>query len=213
MINERFKKLGVAALVAVLLGGAANAEQSHSHSHESEHSISEGYFDDSQVKPRELSDWEGKWQSVYPYLQDGTLDPVFAHKAEHGDKTAAEYRTYYETGYKTDTNGIEITGNTVSFTSSAGTASAEYQSDGHEILTYEKGNRGVRYIFKKTSGDDAAPDYIQFSDHIIAPQKADHYHLYWGADRQALLNEVTHWPTYYPAELTGDQIVKEMNAH
>ncbi|ENH96888.1 zinc-binding lipoprotein AdcA [Gracilibacillus halophilus YIM-C55.5] len=36
------------------------------------------YFEDSQVKDRSLSDWEGDWQSVYPLLQDGTLDEVFA---------------------------------------------------------------------------------------------------------------------------------------
>ena len=86
-------------------------------------------------------------------------------------------------------------------------------TDGHEILTYEKGNRGVRYIFRKSAGDDAAPQFIQFSDHKIAPDKADHYHIYWGNDRATLLKEVTNWPTYYPAGLTGEQIVEELLAH
>ena len=62
-----------------------------------------GYFEDSQVRDRSLSDWGGDWQSVYPYLQDGTLDEVFAHKAEHkGDMTAEEYKEYYNIGYQTD---------------------------------------------------------------------------------------------------------------
>ncbi|TLF68163.1 ZinT/AdcA family metal-binding protein, partial [Bacillus spizizenii] len=49
-------------------------DHDHSHAHDEEtEKISEGYFKDSQVKDRSLSDWEGDWQSVYPYLQDGTL--------------------------------------------------------------------------------------------------------------------------------------------
>lgn len=219
MQGHYLRNLGAFALAAMLVTGGVSAHGTADHDHKHEHaqkqdnSISKGYFEDSQVKSRELSDWAGEWQSVYPYLQDGTLDPVMAHKAEHGDKTAQEYRDYYDTGYKTDTTRIVIDGDQVSFTSEAGTVSGKYESDGHEILTYAKGNRGVRFIFKKVSGDDAAPDFIQFSDHIIVPQKADHYHLYWGDDRAALLKEVTHWPTYYPASLSGTEIVNEMMAH
>ncbi|QRZ16158.1 metal-binding protein ZinT (plasmid) [Paracoccus methylovorus] len=226
MQNIKLQRLG-ALVFALALGasgvsahetGATAAEghdhsHSHSHDHDAKGSISEGYFENEQVKPRELSDWAGNWQSVYPYLQDGTLDGVMAHKAEHGDKTAEEYRAYYETGYKTDTNRIVIEGDRVEFSDADSTVAGQYQSDGHEILTYEKGNRGVRYVFRKVSGDEAAPAFIQFSDHIIAPAKSGHYHLYWGDDRQVLLEEVTHWPTYYPADLTGEQVAKEMLAH
>ncbi|MFT4014271.1 MAG: ZinT/AdcA family metal-binding protein, partial [Paracoccus sp. (in: a-proteobacteria)] len=83
----------------------------------------------------------------------------------------------------------------------------------HEILTYEKGNRGVRFIFRKTGGDAAAPGFIQFSDHNIAPVKSDHFHIYWGDDRAALLQEVTNWPTYYPSALSTEEVVSEMQAH
>ena len=71
----------------------------------------------------------------------------------------------------------------------------------------------MRFIFQKTAGDDDAPQFIQFSDHKIAPEKTDHFHLYWGNDRAALLEEVTNWPTYYPSRLDADQIVEEMLAH
>ncbi|WP_299809444.1 metal-binding protein ZinT [uncultured Roseibium sp.] len=187
------------------------ADETAAHSHDDE--IYKGYFKDEQIRSRALSDWEGDWQSVYPYLQDGTLDPVMQHKAEHGGKTAQEYRAYYETGYRTDVNRIVIDGNDVTYQKDGGSASGQYAADGYEILTYEKGNRGVRFIFKKTGGDAAAPDFIQFSDHRIAPAKADHYHLYWGDDRAALLEELTNWPTYYPAALSGQQILDEMTAH
>lgn len=186
---------------------------SHGHSHDAKDSVYNGYFEDGQVKPRQLGDWEGDWQSVYPYLVDGTLDTVMAQKAKHGDKSADEYRAYYDAGYKTDVDRIVIDGASVAFFRGKESVKADYVTDGHEILTYEKGNRGVRYVFRKSAGDDAAPQFIQFSDHKIAPDKADHYHLYWGNDRAALLKEVTNWPTYYPAGLTGEQIVEELLAH
>lgn len=208
--------LGVCS--AMVLSGPALAdkaakEHSHNHSHGHDKEIYNGYFKDGQVADRALSDWAGDWQSVYPYLKDGALDPVFAHKAEHGDKSAKDYRDYYEVGYRTDVNRIVIEGNKISFHKGGAAVSGRYESDGHEILTYAKGNRGVRFVFRKVEGDADAPQFIQFSDHRIAPAKADHYHLYWGNDRKALLEEVTNWPTYYPASLSGQEIVHEMMEH
>jgi len=218
-MNKVIKTLGLALAVSspLMFAGAAVAQtssgHSHAHGHDEKRSVHDGYFDDEQVKPRLLSDWEGDWQSIYPYLVDGTLDSVMADKAKHGDKSAEDYRAYYDTGYKTDVDRILIKGKNVTFFRGAAAVSGGYEADGHEILTYRKGNRGVRFIFRKIAGDGAAPQFIQFSDHIIAPQNADHYHLYWGNDRAALLTEVTNWPTYYPAKLTGSEIAKEMLAH
>lgn len=202
-------------IVAVGGSGKVHAgEEGHGHSHDhGDDQIYKGYFEDHQVKERPLSDWAGDWQSVYSYLQDGTLDPVMAHKAENGDKSAEEYKVYYEIGYRTDVGRIEIDGDTVRFHQDGKSLEARYAGDGYEILNYEAGNRGVRFIFRKTEGDDAAPQYIQFSDHKIAPEAADHYHLYWGDDRATLLEEVTNWPTYYPASLDAKEIVHEMIAH
>lgn len=211
--------LGAALLVTVPASAQDKAKHDHAHSHSHDHEtdadkqIYKGYFKDEQIAPRPLSDWSGDWQSVYPYLQDGTLDPVWAHKAEHGDKTAQEYRAYYDTGYSTDVNRIVISGDSVTFHNEEDSVSGVYAEDGFEILTYKKGNRGVRFVFKKTGGDAGAPQFIQFSDHRIAPAKADHYHLYWGNDRTALLEELTNWPTYFPASLSGQGIVDAMIAH
>nr|WP_246218092.1 metal-binding protein ZinT [Jiella pacifica] len=190
--------------------GHASADHTHS---DGDPQIYKGYFEDSQIADRPLSDYAGDWQSVYLYLQDGTLDPVWDHKAEAGTMSAAEYRAEYETGNRTDVERITIEGDAVTFYKSGKPLSARYTYDGYEVLTYKKGNRGVRFIFEKTDGDAEAPQFIQFSDHRIAPQKADHYHLYRGDDRAALLEEVTNWPTYYPSALAADQIVDEMKAH
>lgn len=192
-----------------------NHEHNHEHNHdEEEEKIYKGYFEDNQVKLRTLSDWEGDWQSVYPYLLDSSLDEVFSHKEKTiGKMTALEYKDYYAIGYKTDTEQIIIEGNKVTFIKNGESYSGQYESDGYEILTYEAGNRGVRYIFKLVDVIEGLPKYIQFSDHHISPYNVDHYHLYWGDDRAALLEEVINWPTYYHSNLDGKSIASEMMVH
>ncbi len=198
-------------------GDDSSSEHEHHHSpghDEDTEKIYEGYFEDSQVKDRALSDWEGDWQSVYPLLQEGTLDEVFAHKAQHNaGQTEVEYKEYYEKGYKTNVDRILIEGETVTFFENGEGNAGEYTYDGYEILTYEAGNRGVRYIFKLAEEKEGLPAYIQFSDHSIYPTDASHFHLYWGDDRDALLDEVTNWPTYYPSEMSGHEVAHEMMAH
>lgn len=209
MLSLRSTALACAMALALTTPALAGS----GHDHAPQNDVYKGYFEDSQIQPRTLADWQGDWQSVYPYLMDGTLDPVMAHKAEHGDKTAADYRAYYEIGYATTVEAIRFDGDTVTFTEGDHSYSGTYVSDGYEVLTYKKGNRGVRYIFKKTSGDAEAPAFIQFSDHHIAPEAVGHYHLYWGEDRAKVLEELTNWPTYYPAALSGADILHEMLAH
>lgn len=176
--------------------------------------IYNGHFDDNQVEDRNISDWAGEWQSVYPHLKNGDLNEVFEHKAEEGDMTKEEYKDYYEEGYITEVNNIDISNDgTFTFYESNDEYTGVYTYDSYEVLEYEAGNRGVRFIFEKSEGDEEAPQFIQFSDHIIAPEKSSHFHLYWGDDKKELLDEVVHWPTYYPADLTVEDIKKDMLNH
>ena len=62
--------------------------------------VQKGYFEDSQVKDRSLANYAGDWKSVYPYLQDGTLDQVFDYKAKLNPTMTAEYKEYYAKGSK-----------------------------------------------------------------------------------------------------------------
>ncbi|EZH65621.1 hypothetical protein DH09_15075 [Bacillaceae bacterium JMAK1] len=191
-------------------------DHDHSHAHDEESQrIYDGFFYDDDVEDRSLSDWSGDWQSVYPYLQDGALDEVFEHKANEAESnmTAEEYKEYYEIGYETNVDRIVIDEDHFTFFEEGEEYTAEYGNDGFEILTYEAGNRGVRFIFEKYDGDEEMPQFIQFSDHEISPTDSHHFHLYWGDDREELLNEVTNWPTYYPSTMSEEEIVHEMIAH
>ncbi|MBO0471212.1 zinc ABC transporter substrate-binding protein AdcA [Enterococcus sp. DIV0242_7C1] len=178
-----------------------------------EKTVYNGYFEDEQVKDRELSDYAGNWQSVYPYLEEGTFDQVFDYKAKLTQKmSASEYKEYYRHGYQTDVDQIDITENTMTFVVGKKEYKANYTYAGKQILTYEAGNRGVRFLFETT--EDTPYKYVQFSDHGIAPNKAAHFHIYFGNDSQEnLLKQMDNWPTYYPETMTGFEIAQEMLAH
>lgn len=177
--------------------------------------VAKGYFEDSAIKDRTLSDYAGKWQSVYPYLVDGTLDQVFDYKAKlTGSMTAAEYKAYYDKGYKTDLDHINITDTTMEFVVKGESKKYTYKYVGKHTLTYKKGNRGVRYLFEATDADAGDYKYVQFSDHNIAPVKAEHFHIFYGGESQEkLYDELENWPTFYPDGLTGAEIAQEMLAH
>lgn len=186
--------------------------------HEKKQEIQAGNFEDAEVSDRELSDWEGDWQSVYPYLEDGTLDPVMEMKAleSDGKKDADEYKDYYETGYKTDVKSIKIHGDEITFIKNDGSeVMGKYKADGYEVLHYEAGNKGVRQKFTKVGGDDEAYQSVQFSDHNIGPtDDVMHFHLYFSNDsHDELLKEIDNWPTYYPQSWNGDQILEDQLHH
>lgn len=202
-----------------VLGDAVKEEEivegmEHEHEDEHDHS-SEGIFEDVDVQDRSLADWQGDWQSVYPYLLDGTLDEVMEHKAEESETMSAEdYHEYYEIGYATDVERIVIDGNIFTFYQNGEAKSAEYSYDGYEILTYESGKKGVRYMFHTDDNSSGAPINLQFSDHGIAPQDAEHFHLFFGDETHAqLLTEMDNWPTYYSSELSADALAAEMLNH
>ncbi|KRN03660.1 metal ABC transporter solute-binding protein, Zn/Mn family [Holzapfeliella floricola] len=177
--------------------------------------VAQGYFKDDAVKDRTLSDYAGDFQSVYPYLQNDMLDPVFDYKSKlNQTMSAAEYKDYYTVGYKTDVDHLLITGDTMAFKVGDNRYQYHYQYDGYQILNYKKGNRGVRFMFKTDDPNAGRFKYVQFSDHAIAPQQAEHFHIYFGGESQSkLLEELDNWPTYYHSDLSGLEVAQEMVAH
>lgn len=208
----------VLALGTLVLSSQVFAHAHHSHGKpltEAEQKASEGIFSNESVKERSLTDWDGIWQSVYPLLQSGELDPVFRKKAEKDTrKTFEEIKQYYRKGYATDIDTIGIENGVIEFHQGDKVSSCKYDSAGYKILTYASGNKGVRYLFECKEPNSKAPKYVQFSDHTIAPRKSAHYHIFIGnSSQEALLKEMESWPTYYPYQLTNKQVVDEMLHH
>lgn len=211
------KKLSL-SLGMLLVSGYAAAHGHHSHGApltEVERQAAEGVFDNKNVQDRALTDWDGMWQSVYPLLVSGELDPVFKQKAEKDKrKSAQEIKAYYRKGYATNVDTIGIENGVMAFHTGNQVASCRYDYAGYTILTYPSGKKGVRYLFECKEANSNAPKYVQFSDHIIAPRTSGHFHIFMGnTSQQALLDEMDNWPTYYPYQLKAQAVVDEMLHH
>ena len=189
----------------------AEEADEHGHSHADEP------FTVEDVKDRALSDWAGEWQSVYPYLLDGTLAPVLEHKAESGEKTAGEYYEQYKTAYATNKEKVVITADAMTFYTNGSPATARYAYRGPGITPADDGSLWVRYRFEAVGNPpNGAPKYIMFSDHMHAPAKPEHFHIYSSNESfDALMRDTdpVNYPTYYPVALTKDEIVAEMIGH
>ncbi|WP_034943367.1 ZinT/AdcA family metal-binding protein [Erwinia oleae] len=199
------------ALASTSFSGAALAH-SHDHHHSHNSTIQQGTFSDADVHDRALTDWQGSWQSIYPFLKDGSLDAVFRHKAEHDpQKSAGAYKAYYDKGYASDVTGLKITADSMTFERGVKAVTGRYDYSGYKILTYPSGKKGVRYLFTRSGGDAQAPRFVQFSDHEIGPNHAAHFHLFFGdSSHEQLEKELVNWPTFFPAGMTGADVAGDL---
>lgn len=191
-------------------------ESEHEHEHEHSHGKEVSTFEDNEVEDRSLADWEGEWQSGYPLVLDGSLDKAFEIKAEESGKmTAEEYKEYYKTGYKTDYSNITIKGDNVSFTDKDGkTTSSDYKYVGYYIQDWSSGTRAAMYRFEALDGKGGAPKFIEFNDHMIEPEKAEHFHIRMSNESfDAIPDPETYWPTFYPSNLSPEEVCEELAAH
>ena len=173
-VVELMDVLGDSAKVEELKEGMQEDEHEHEHDHSKEVST----FEDDEVQDRPLSDWEGDWQSAYPLVLDGSLDEAWEHKSEDGSMTAEEYKDYYTIGYKTDISSVKIDGDNITFTYDDGkTVSSDYEYTGYFIQNWSTGTKAAMYRFEAVDKESGAPVYIEFNDHIIEPEKAEHFHI------------------------------------
>ncbi len=186
-------------------------EDEHDHDHSKEVST----FEDDEVQDRSLSDWAGEWQSGYPLALDGSLDEAFAHKAESGSMTAQEYKDYYIKGYETNYDNIKIEGNHITFTQNDGTVTeSDYEYTGYFIQDWSTGTRAAMYRFEAVDKESGAPVYIEFNDHMIASEKAEHFHIRMSDESyDAIEDPENRWPTFYPAELSPEEVCEELAGH
>ena len=186
-------------------------ETEHAHDHSKEVST----FEDHEVQDRSLSDWEGSWQSAYPFALDGTLDDAFAAMAEEGEMTADEYKTYYQNGYKTDITNIGIEGDHIAFTYEDGKkVGSDYKYIGYYIQNWSTGTKAAMYRFEAVDRTSGAPIYIEFNDHMIESAAPEHFHIRMSNESfDAIVDPEKSWPTFFPADMTGEDLCEHMEGH
>jgi len=126
------------ALGALLISNQVAAHGDHAHGKPlsaMEQKAAEGDFADADVKDRPLSDWDGLWQSVYPLLESGELDPVWQKKAQQdGSKTAQQVKAYYRKGYATNVDTIGIENGVMEFHIGDRVSACRYHYAGHRNM-------------------------------------------------------------------------------
>ena len=203
--------LGDSVKTEEVVEGMQETEHDHDHDHSKEVST----FEDDEVQDRSLSDWAGDWQSAYPFALDGTLDDAFAAMAEEGKMTADEYKTYYQNGYKTDIANIDIEGDHIEFAYEDGKkVGSDYKYVGYYIQNWSTGTKAAMYRFEAEDKDSGAPVYIEFNDHMIEPAAAEHFHIRMSNESfDAIVDPENSWPTFFPADMTGEEICEHMEGH
>ncbi len=164
----------------------------HEHEHEHSHEKKEVTED------RSIANYQGRWQSVYPYMSDPIFRSAAPFMAEAEGMGIEEAWDFFLKGNETSVRYITILGDEIEFVDESGAScKASYAYDGWHSDCW--GETSIRYQFRKVSGDDAAPTYVQFDDHLNYDTEADHFHVYCGEDAVAMLDIADSWPTYYPA--------------
>ena len=93
--------------------------------------------------------------------------------AEAEDMGIEEAWDFFLKGNETTVRYINIQGDTIEFIDESGeTCKAAYAYDGWYSDCW--GETSIRYQFRKVSGDEAAPGYVQFDDHLNYDTKAEH---------------------------------------
>jgi len=191
-------------------------EDEHEHHHEEEeHHHHAAAFTDADLKDRKLSDWEGKWKSVYAFAMDGSLDHAFEEMAEAGNMSFEDVKKNYQKGFESEVEEITIKGNKITFKYTNGKkVSAKYKYAGHAVEPWSDEGSAALYRFKATSKKAGAPLYIEFNDHMIEPTKAEHFHIWMGDDSfDSLLGDKSSFPTFFPLDMDGHEVAHHLAGH
>ena len=205
--------LGDSAKVEELKEGMQESEHEHDHDHDDDEH--EHKHEKKEVsEDRTLSDYEGEWQSVYPFMDERFKKETASYMAEaEGFDSEDEAWDFFYKGNETDTRYVNIKGNSIEFIKEDGTkTSGIYEYDGFYSDCW--GETSIRYQFKNTDSKSDAPKYVQFDDHLNYPAQAEHFHVYCGDDAKAMLDIKYNWPTYYPADIKSeDDMIHEFLKH
>ena len=200
-----------------VLGDSAKVEelkegmQGHDHEHEHEHAE----IKEEDIKDREITDFAGNRQSLYPLLESGELEEYVEHHAKEHDGPIEEVRDELAQKWGRDATEIGIDGNMIGFTYSDGTQkSGEYEYAGYSpVLAEDGGIHAVLYKYEVVSGD--SPKYVMFNDHGYEPAKAEHFHICYGDDTDfdTTLENFVYNPFFISSGLNGEEAVEMLEGH
>ena len=201
--------LGDSAKEEELKEGMQEGEHEHDHDHEHEE------IEEEDIKDRELTDFAGNWQSLYPLLEAGELDEYVEHHAEEHEEPAEEVKKELEEKWGCDVTAVSVDGTKIEFTFADGTKkSGDYKYAGYSPVLADDGDiQAVRYQYEAVSGD--SPKFVMFNDHGYEPGNAEHFHIYYGdrEDFEKTLESFSFNPFFIHEGLNGEEAVEVLEGH
>lgn len=177
-------------------------DHGHNHSDENDHHHSHE-INPEDIQDRPLSDFSGSFASLTKYIEDGSLDNIFAKLGEEHNETVEEVRANFLESFKTPYKSLNITDEGIQLNEQT----VNYTYDGYETLKDENGKiYSVWYFFKS----ETSPKYIGFDDHAIAPGASHHglvhLHVVFLEDKSEL-QEMEATPFYIDARATSEEVI------
>lgn len=183
-------------------------EEDHEHSHEHDHMD----IEQSDIKNRTLTEFNGKWKSIYPMLDGGELDAYVTEHAKEHNEEFAEVKNELAEKWESDIKTVSINNDIIAFEKLDGSKQeAKYDYKGYSIIKDEDGEiKNVRYKFE--TSDNEAPKFIEFNDHGYMPsEEVEHFHMYVGSDSfEALDNSVVN-PYFVMESLDVESIIAQLS--
>ncbi len=188
---------------------AQEAEKQQEHSHDHDEEITE---DD--IKPREVSEFAGEWQSLYPVLMTGALDEYVEFQAEKKEISVEESREEIEMKWNCGVKTIKIEDNSITlFFDDGSQKSGTYEYAGFATKTNEEGKiSSIRHEFLKKDGD--GPKYVMLNDHGHEPvDHVEHFHIYFGDNNFDELVTTKSNPFFVDAKLDAKGCLENVMGH
>lgn len=188
-------------------------DHDHSHSHNDE-------IKESDIKIRQLSDFNGEFVSIFKYFEDGTLDDYLNERV--GEKTFDEIKQEFLDKRTSEYATIEINGDTLTVHAESDIYTGNYIYSRYIPSVNADGDiTNVWYGYELAEPNDNMPTYLLFSDHGYGAEhdeddhdEVKHFHLRYGDESLDALMENTVWtPTFYDSHASDEEIKEAVIGH
>lgn len=160
-----------------------------------------------------LSDWDGKWNSMYEYLEDDDIQPAYATLAEKDGVEESKAKDDYLEKRKTDFAGLVVDGDKITFLDNfpdkdrktIGEGTYEFSKTENQMV----GEHKITWNIFEATNDDAPYKYMILMA-INPDEDLVHFHFRYGDDLDEILNKEGWFPTVVSPETTNEQLIEEI---
>ncbi|GHU68035.1 hypothetical protein FACS1894184_09080 [Clostridia bacterium] len=161
-----------------------------------EHEHDEDAFDPASVKDRPMTDFDGNWKTILPYVMNGQLNDYIQKRADSSEVSFEEMLETTKYRLRSDFDVFSVRNGVVTING----ISALYTYAGFRTT-----DTSAWYSLKLADGTPGMPIYIAFNDHSTGnaedahdhdSDSVAHTHFRYGDDLDALM-AATDWSTFY----------------